>query len=295
MRRTLLGTTSRSVSPDWVQRYLDLLQVERAAPSLSALTRLTDAHVRRVPFENITSVLHRQAHGDGPVPALDPEATLQAWQAGRGGGVCFKIVDMFDRLLAGLGYRTHPVLGRITFPGSHQANLVELDARRYLLDVGNGSPFFEPIPLDAVIEVRQAGLAWRFRPDPDSDGWIQDRRLDDAWVPFCTYDLAPPDPAARAAAYQHHHLPGQSWVVDNLVLTRSLHDEVWVLRDDELRHFSLEGKTVERIQTAADYPRLVAEVFGLPDLPIASAVAALAELRREREAAGPPSRSRQDR
>jgi arylamine N-acetyltransferase len=318
---------------DWVMQYLDLLQVEHAEPSLAALTRVTRAQVLGVPFENITSILRRAAQGDGAVGPLDAEATLRRWRRGEGGGVCFEVVAMFDRLLTGLGYLTYPVLARISFPGSHQANLVELDGERYLVDVGNGAPFLEPIPLHGQVEVRQAGLGWRFHADaaPDAPGqavrgralqdrrdddvanawvrerdtpdaaardvahawvqerdidgaaardvaqaWVQDRDIDGAWVPFCHYSLAPADPRVRETAYQQHHAVGQSWVVDNLVLTRSAADEVWSLRDSELRHFTADTRTVETIADPQAYSRLAADLFGVPALPIDAARAALA-------------------
>jgi arylamine N-acetyltransferase len=228
-----------------------------------------------VPFENITSLLRRQAHGDGPVGPLDPERILQAWCERRGGGVCFEVADMVDRLLSSLGYTTHPVLAQISFPGSHQANLVDLDGQRYLVDVGNGAPFPEPVALQGVVEVHHAGLSYRFRPDTSPARWVQDRSIDAEWVPFAVYALAPPDPTVREAAYQLHHTPGQSWVVDNLVLTGSGDEEVWSLRDTALRHFTRAGKT-ERSVAPDEYARLAAEVFGLPGLPIDKARAALA-------------------
>jgi N-hydroxyarylamine O-acetyltransferase len=264
---------------DWVRCYLDLLEVEHAEPGLSALSRVTRAHVLGVPFENITSVLRREAHGDGPVPRPDPEATLERWRQRGGGGVCFEVAAMVDRLLVGLGYRTFPVLAQVTFPGSHQANLVDLDSGRYLVDAGNGAPFLEPIALDGTVEVHRAGLAWRFRPDTTPDVWIQDREIDGKWVPFCHYVLRPADPELREAAFQRHHTRGQSWVVDNLVLTRSAEHEVWSLRDNELRHFTPESKTVEPVSVPADYTRLAATRFGVPALPIDRARAALEERR----------------
>jgi len=97
----------------WVQRYCDLLQIEPQPPSLAALDLLVAAHVRRVPFENVSSILRRAAQPSGPVPALDPDALLEAWCERRAGGVCFEITLMVDRLLGGLGYRTWPVLAVI--------------------------------------------------------------------------------------------------------------------------------------------------------------------------------------
>ena len=262
---------------DWVGRYLDLLGVDHHTPSLDALGRLTRAHLASVPFENVTSILRRRAHSEDPVPPLDPDALLDGWEQRRSGGVCFEVTDMVGRLLVALGYRAHPVLGFITFLGSHQAVLVELDGRRYLVDAGNGAPFFEPIPLDGAVEVRRAGLAYRFRPDEAAGSWVQDRRIDGAWAPFCRYDLRPPEPREREWAYQRHHAPGQSWVVDNLRLIRCGEDEVYLLRDGQLTHFTPRGKRTEQVAGAVAHARAVAEIFRMPGLPVEEAFDALAE------------------
>jgi arylamine N-acetyltransferase len=155
------------------------------------------------------------------------------------------------------------------------ANLVELADARYLVDLGNGAPFLEPIPLDGEFEVRAAGLAYRFRPAPEPDYWIQDRWIDGTWAPFCRYLLGAPDPDVRETAYQRHHTIGQSWVVDALVLLVSSPDDVWSIRDHELRHFTADGKTVERVTDPGSYSALAASRFGLPDVPIDAARQAL--------------------
>jgi len=260
---------------DWAARYLGLLHLERREPSLAALTEITRAHVEKVPFESISSILRRSETPHGPVPPLDSEQILETWIARRGGGVCFEVTLMLDRLLRALGYSTFPVLARIGFPGSHQANLVELDGRHYLVDAGNGAPFSEPIPLEQTVEIRRAGLAYRFRPTAATVTW-QDRFIDGNWQPFAEYTLTRADERTQETAYQLHHTIGRSWVVDNLVLVRCTDDHVWSLRDAELRQFTRDGKMVRQLADASEYRAVAADMFGVPALPIDAARAALA-------------------
>jgi len=260
-------------SRDWVQRYLALLGVERRPPDAAALAELTRAHILSVPFENVTSLLRRLAY-PGAVPPVDADELLARWERRGAGGVCFEIADLFGRLLAALGYRVHPVLGHITFPGSHQALVVRVGDASLLVDVGNGAPFFEPIPLREAVEVRRAGLAYRFRPNAGGVEWVQERWIEEKWTPFCRYELHPADPLTRAAAYQRHHVPGETWVTGSLTLIRCFAEEVLLLRDEELSRFTGSGKRTDRIATLADYSRVTAEVFGLPELPIADGVRA---------------------
>jgi arylamine N-acetyltransferase len=261
----------------WLADYLDLLGLEREPPTLDYLKRLTRAHVERVPFENITSILRRAAAGSADVPPLDRDLELHAWRDLRGGGLCFEVTDMFGTLLAALGFQTHAVIAVISFPGSHQAVIVAIDGRRYLVDAGNGAPFFEPIPVsddDPPFEFGSAGLSYRFRRD-GPEACVQDRLIDANWQPFCTYLLAPADLVAREVAYQRHHTRGQSWVVDTLTVIRSTESEVWTLRDRTLTHFTTAGKSVSPCESTADYQRTLAEIFNLPNAPIERALEVL--------------------
>ena len=47
----------------------------------------------------------------------------------------------------------------------------------------------------------------------------------------------------------------------------------------ELRHFTVDGKTAERVSDKTDYAALAAGTFGVPNLPIDAARAALAARR----------------
>jgi arylamine N-acetyltransferase len=262
-------------STEWVERYLGLLGVDREAPGVGALGRLIRAHIAAVPFENVASILRRRDHpGNGPVPPIDPEAMLNAWEERAGGGVCFDITEMLSRLLATLGYEAYPVLGRIGPPGPgqwlgrHQGLVVRVGGDAHLVDAGNGSPFYDPIPLDEPMEVRGAGLAYRFRPGEEPDRWVQDRLIEGDWVPFCIYDLRPVDIAAREAAYQRHHRLSESWVASSLFMIHCRDDAVHVVRDDQLTRYTVDGKHVVQLTSDAEYERLASEVFELPALPI---------------------------
>lgn len=257
----------------WARRYLQVLGVTHDAPSLENLAALIRAHVQTVTFENITALRRRASRPEGEVASLDTEALLANWEARRGGGVCFDLAAMMGRLLRDLGYQAHPIQGQISFPGSHQAVLVELDGGRYLVDVGCGAPLFAPIPLDGVTEVRHAGLAYRFRPADEPDTWLQERLIDGAWSILCRYDLRPVDDEARDTAYQRHHLPGESWVTGPPRLIACTPDAIYAISNHELTVYTDNGKETRPITEADDYRGLAADIFGLPDLPIEEVLA----------------------
>jgi N-hydroxyarylamine O-acetyltransferase len=263
----------------WTDRYLRFLGLEREPPSRQALARLTRAQIERVVFENVTAILRRAETGFGrdAVPPPDPDALLEAWEARRGGGVCFDLAPVFRRLLVGLGYRVTPILAQISFPGSHHASIVDLDGSRYLVDVGSGSPLWQPVALGATIDIEHLGLEFRLRPE--GDDYVRERRLEGEWALGCRYDLRPAPAVEREAAYQRHQLAGETWVVGNLTIVRCTADAVYRLRDDELAIHGPGGSRVERLGDG-DYARVAADVFGLPALPVDAALAALADVRR---------------
>jgi N-hydroxyarylamine O-acetyltransferase len=256
------------ITRTWVDRYLSLLRIERPAPGLDGLRRLVRAHVQAIPFENSPSLLRRHAAGTGPVPTIDPEALLAAWEERRCGGVCFEHTEMFGHLLVGLGHDVTPIAGEISFPGSHQALVVALDGTRWLVDVGNGAPFFEPVPLDRPFEIQRLGLGYRFGAHPDVPGvWVQERAMEGGWQPYCRYLLRPQAPEDREAAYQRHHRPRETWVTNAMVLIRSCEDEVRVFRNGDEQRYTPQGKRSSRVEDPEGWARLPASL-GLPALPI---------------------------
>jgi len=277
---TTNGTRPPSVTPEWTRRYLALLGIEHPAPSLENLTRLVKAHVLTVPFENVTAHLRRRAHDGSPVPAPDPVELLDAWERRSGGGVCFEIAAMAVPLVRSLGYDAHLILAHISGPFGHQAIVVHLDGRRYLLDLGIA--VFAPIPLDEVVEVNHLGVRFRFRPSdltprlPAGEEWIRDRWSDEGWVQGCRYELQPAADTDRDAGYQHHMTPGTTWVLGSLTMNYATQDAVYALKDDQLTTFTADGKRTRIISSPEEYRQIVTEIYGLPGLPIDDGLAALA-------------------
>ena len=265
-------------SQEWVRDYLDLIGGTDDPPSYGALAELMRQQITAIPFENLTSIMRRYAHLTEPVPAPNPDELLANWRLKQGGGVCYELSAMFSRLLKALGYDARLVLGQISIPGGHQAIVVELSGECYLVDVGSGSPLFEPIPLGQIVEVQRAGLGFRFRPGDEDQIWVQDRWLDDAWVQHCRYDLSHISADVRMAAYQHHHTPGASWVIGAPRVVRCGQDAVDRMIGDEHTNFSGIDKRKERVEGSEQFAILATDVFGLPAMPVTDAFRAQAEM-----------------
>mgnify|MGYP000923762104 FL=1 len=255
----------------WTDRYLTLLDVPAAEPSMDHLTSLIDAQFRTIPFENITSLSRRLDTGTGLVPDLDLDQLLANWEAKSGGGVCYEIVTMFHQLLLNLGYDAHLILAQISFPDGHQALLVNLDGTDWLVDVGTASPVFRPITLQGPDAIACAGVDFRFRADEtDPRYWLQERLIDGEWKRSCRYDLEPPTEERRIAAYQLHHTIGSSWVVDTLRMACWRNNIGYSISGNQLTILKESGKHLVSLDSPEQYRDIVSrpEAYNVPNLPI---------------------------
>ena len=182
-------------------RYLARIGLDPAdvdPPDLAAAARLQRAHVTTVPFEtlSITGDPFDSADSGAGVLLDLPHLYEKIVERGRG-GFCFELNGPFHCLLADLGFDVDRVAARIVGedgtgrpPANHHSNVVDLDGRRYVVDVGMGVPTMRrPTPLDGEAVVDELGYEWRVvesdRPDetymtqysePGEDVW-QDRYL----------------------------------------------------------------------------------------------------------------------
>jgi arylamine N-acetyltransferase len=127
-------------------RYLDLLGVDSHPPSLFALTELVTAHVSRIPFENVSKLIQ---HARGELPVLVPlDRFLDGIDHDHLGGTCYACACQLNALLSHLGYEVRLCGAAMSLPDVHVVNVVKVDSRDYLVDVGYGAPFFSPLLLD---------------------------------------------------------------------------------------------------------------------------------------------------
>lgn len=262
----------------WTRAYLEFLGVAPADPTADYLSRLTERQLARVPFENVTTLLRYRDHWGEPLPSPDPERLLDRWIRGAGGGLCYEVSSTFGLLLGQLGFEVTPILGTITWPDSHQALLVQCEGKRFLVDAGNGAPFFHPFDVSQTHIVAHAGLKYRFRPGSTPKSYLQERWIQNQWQGFCTLSLTPPTPEAVYYAFSRHHLPDEGKFMGELTLVRCTPDSLHQLHNREYTLFTAEGKTRRPVQTLDDYRQLAQDAFLLPELDIAGALAVLDEL-----------------
>ena len=125
------------------ERYLSILGIEAAPPSLDHLRRLVHAQLTRVPFENISKLFLKKTQGASYIPSL--EQHLDGIESFSFGGTCYANNPYFSQLLRHLGYDVDMCGADMSKPDVHVVSIVRLGGREYLVDVGYGAPFFEPM------------------------------------------------------------------------------------------------------------------------------------------------------
>ncbi|GAA3123103.1 arylamine N-acetyltransferase [Planomonospora alba] len=152
-----------------ITRYLDRLGATRPPePDARGLRTLQLAHLRAVPFENLS------VHLGEPI-VLEPGALFDKIVTRRRGGFCYEVNGLFAELLTALGYRVTLLAARVfhgTTPGplfDHLALRVDLE-EPWLVDVGFGDFADEPLRLGERAEQEDGGGVFRIAPAPGDHG-----------------------------------------------------------------------------------------------------------------------------
>jgi arylamine N-acetyltransferase len=151
------------------ERYLSILGIEAAPPSLDHLHRLVRAQLTRVPFENISKLFLKKTRGASYIPSL--EEHLDGIERFSFGGTCYANNPNFYELLRFLGYEVTLCGADMSRPDVHVVSMVDIEGRQYLVDVGYGAPFYEPMKrdLDRPHEIRFGSNRFVLEPQ-DSAG-----------------------------------------------------------------------------------------------------------------------------
>jgi N-hydroxyarylamine O-acetyltransferase len=128
--------------------YLERIHHSGQVPlSEGGLVDLHRAQVCTIPFENFDILLGRGI-------SLASTAIFDKLVRHARGGYCFELNGLFFMALKAFGFDARPILARVHRSGTpmgrgHQISLVSLSGRKWIVDVGFGSPHLPfPLPLE---------------------------------------------------------------------------------------------------------------------------------------------------
>ena len=203
-----------------LEAYLERINYRGSlAPTAETLRELQVAHLLTVPFENLS------IHAGEPI-ILDDEALFGKIVERRRGGFCYELNGLFAALLRALGFDvamlSAAAMGVEEAFGpefDHMVLMVTLE-ERWLVDVGFGDSFREPLLLDYRGEQVQGERAYRI--DAEGDHlilWQCDRN--GAWGAEFRFTLRPCQYADYAEMCHYHQTSPESHFTQRRVCSRA--------------------------------------------------------------------------
>ncbi|KAH8896679.1 cysteine proteinase [Thozetella sp. PMI_491] len=271
-------------TPEQLNRYFQHIGYTPKAGdvSLECLTNIQRRQLARVPFESVT--LH---YSKFHLLSLDPEDLFVKIVDNSRGGYCMELNTFFATVLRTLGFTLFSsgarVKGGDSFSGwDHMVNIVTIDGKRHLVDVGYGSnvpPL--PVPLehgfefDAVLPARgkleHRGIAEY--SDPSQRLWV-----------FSTQDDGTAPWREQTCFLDHEFLPGDfqvmnlrtmtnptSLFVKSVVATKIILDEqavrpvgvIILFRNYVKRRIGDKAEIIENLETEEDRVKALGTYFDI--------------------------------
>ncbi len=203
-----------------------------STPTLSTLRRLHRAHLLAVPFENLDIHLGRAI-------VLDERALFDKLVTRRRGGFCYEQNGLFAAVLRELGFdvtlleaRVFGAEGQPGIPFDHLTLVVTLD-ERWLVDVGFGDSFLEPLRLDTPGVQVQHGELYRVTHD-GARGLYARRKRGGDWRDEYTFSLTPRRLSDFSGACTYHQSSPESSFTRRRVCSRATPEGRVTLSDRRL-------------------------------------------------------------
>lgn len=274
---------TRQPLPAWAAQYLNYIQVPVQEPSYEYLTRICTAHLNRIPFENISTLMNVKAYHKQKHLEQDVQKFVEQLYQHHMGGTCYVLNSSLHELLNRLGFHSrYALLG-----GGHAALLVRLpdDQEEMYVDCGNSAPLFEPMRLESDPHQVSSycGIEIRFSPGDEPGTYTYHRSVDgkeltemnwtfDTRIQYGFNDFQ--------QAIAHYYTP-------NGLFTSSLRCQLWQL--EQQRSLSLVnnvlsirnslGLVEKRILTnRSEIREVIDHEYNLPKLPVEKAMDVLEEL-----------------
>jgi N-hydroxyarylamine O-acetyltransferase len=250
-------------------RYLGILDISRVEPGWQALRELTSAHLIRVPFENLSKIYRARVQGVRYIPSL--EDYLDGIERFHFGGTCYVNNYYFHLLLAHLGYEVKlcaaDILANGAPPNSHMVNVVSIDGKEAIVDVGFGAPFRHPIPRDSAIDITiELGSELYVLKPKDNEGrsrleLYRNGKFDHGYL------LKPaPKRVGDFAEVVARSYDDEAPFLNSLVLIRFFGERSIILRNYTLTEFSGCESRIRTLATKEEIIRTVEERFNIPAL-----------------------------
>jgi N-hydroxyarylamine O-acetyltransferase len=246
-----------------IEAYLERINYHgQLVPTAETLRELQVAHLLAVPFENLS------IHANEPI-VLEDDALFTKIVKQRRGGFCYEANGLFAALLRALGFDVRMLSAEVADgeggfgPAFDHMTLMVSLKERWLVDVGFGDSFREPLLLDERSEQVQGSRA--FRLDTDGSHLILMQRDNGVeWKAQYRFTLQPYEYADYAEMCHYHQTSPQSHFTQARLCSRATIEGRVTLSEMRFIETSKKGGRQERILTSQEeYAAVLREQFGI--------------------------------
>lgn len=235
-----------------------------ASPTLDTLHQLQRAHLYAVPFENL------DIHIPRPIK-LDEASLVEKIINEQRGGFCFEQNGFFARVLRQIGFDVTLLEANVynaerdTFGLSlgHMTLMVQLE-ERYLVDVGFGSAFIEPLRLDDP-QVQQQDVG-QFRIEHDGERGFYYEKIGNSEQLSLAYRffLQPHQMSDYEDACHYMQTSPQTHFTQKRICSKATPEGRITLSEDKFITTTLSGERHEEtIADEAEFHAILLEKFGI--------------------------------
>jgi N-hydroxyarylamine O-acetyltransferase len=234
--------------------YLDRINYHGSTEvSFETLNGLHTAHTFNIPFENLDIYFNR-------APLLDKESLFKKLVTDKRGGYCFEMNGLFSIVLRELGFKVTDLLagGRL-----HQVLMVELDDKKYLVDVGYGNDGIAgPLLMEEGLEQQQFTNTYRFLINP-AFGYMLQRKADGEYQPMYTFNLQECSPMDYLISNHFTATFPESFFRKMKFCTMPTPEGRITLTDEHFKVVENGSVTEQKISGDAEFNGLLKKHFGL--------------------------------
>jgi N-hydroxyarylamine O-acetyltransferase len=247
-----------------VPRYLARIQYSQPVrPDIQTLRGVELAHMLSVPFENLDIGLKRPIR-------LDRATLWDKIVVRRRGGFCYELNGLFAALLQEMGFDVTYLNARVYHPdGSlgidfdHLALLVQIPNQPglWLVDVGFGDSFHEPLSFEAPGEQVQGLRSYRLEQLPDGYA-VWQKNYDGTWERHYFFDLKPRSfPIDYEAGCLYHQTSPRSSFTRGTMISKATPDGRVSLEEGRLIVTRNSQRTERPVESRDEYLALLKQYF----------------------------------
>jgi N-hydroxyarylamine O-acetyltransferase len=230
------------------------------APTADTLRQLHVKHLLAVPFEDLS------IHWGEPI-VLSDEALFDKIVRRRRGGFCYELNGLFAALLRALGFNVAMLSGGVLDargefgPDFDHMPLMVTLAERWLVDVGFGDCFRDPLLLDQRGEQVQGTRGYRIEEAGDGRLVLRQRGEDGEWKAEYRFTLEPHVYANYTGMCRYHETSAESWFAQKQICSLPREDGRVTLSGMRLIITKAGHRKERELKSEDEYAQVLREQF----------------------------------